>query len=352
MTQAILPKTSKQWTVTGVDGPDSLQLTEKSIRELGDTQVLVRLYGASLNFRDNLVAKGGYPWKVKPNVVPGSDGAGIVIAVGKHVTRFNPADQVVTTLNQTHLTGSLDAQSLDYGLGATVDGTLRTIGAFDEQGLVKMPKGLTYTEAATLSCAGVTAWNALFGLQGRPLMAGQWVLTQGTGGVSLFAIQFAKAVGARVIATTSSDKKAEVLKRLGADHIINYREVSDWGAHAKELTGGIGVDLVVDVAGPASLKQSVASVRLDGIISVLGFVGGESKEPQPTILECWTSLFTARGLWVGSRVQMEEMCRAIEANTDKLRPVIDKVFALDDLKEALDYLASGQHQGKVCIEIP
>lgn len=255
-------------------------------------------------------------------------------------------------LNQQHISGSLTPKTASYQLGASLDGTLRTIGAFDEQGLVSMPTGLSFTEAATLSCAGVTAWNALFGLQGRPLMAGQWVLTQGTGGVSIFAIQIAKSVGAKVIATTSSNEKAKLLEKLGVDHIINYRETLDWGEEAKRLTGGVGVDVVVDVVGPNSLKQSVASVKMDGIISVLGFVGGtESKLPQPSILDTWMNLFTARGMWVGSRLQLEELSRAVEGNLDKLRPVVDKMFGLEELKDALKYLEAGGHQGKVCIEI-
>jgi NADPH:quinone reductase-like Zn-dependent oxidoreductase len=255
-------------------------------------------------------------------------------------------------LNQQHLAGSLTSQTASFGLGASVDGTLRSVGAFDEQGLVLMPKGLSFTEAATLSCAGVTAWNALFGLSGRRLTPGQWVLTQGTGGVSIFAVQFAKAVGARVIATTSSSEKTKLLETLGADHIINYHQNPDWGSAAKELTGGAGVDLVVEVGGQATMKQSVASVKLDGVISVVGAVGKGEAAEMPSILDCWINLFTARGLWVGSRLQMEEMCQAIEANPDKLRPVIDStVFALDQVKEAFEYLDSGKNQGKVCIEI-
>jgi NADPH:quinone reductase-like Zn-dependent oxidoreductase len=254
-------------------------------------------------------------------------------------------------LNQQHLGGSINTQTLKFGVGASVDGTLRSIGAFDEQGLVAMPRGLSFIEAATLSCAGLTAWNALFGLPGRQLTAGQWVLTQGTGGVSMFVVQFAKSAGARVIATTSSSEKAKLLKKLGADHIINYSETPNWGSVAKELTGGAGVDYVVEVVGPTSLKQSVDSVKLDGIILVVGFVGGEAKEV-PSLLDCWTNLVTARGIWVGSRLQMEDMCQAIEANPDKLRPIVDpKIFTLDQVREAYEYLSSGKHQGKVCIDI-
>jgi NADPH:quinone reductase-like Zn-dependent oxidoreductase len=300
-----------------------------------------------------MIPQGTYPWTVKPNVVPGSDGAGTVISIGKHVTRFQPGDKVITMLNQQHIAGSLTSQTASFGLGASVDGTLRSIGAFDEQGLVLMPSCLSFTEAATLSCAGVTAWNALFGLSGKKLAPGQWVLTQGTGGVSIFAVQFAKAVGARVIATTSSDEKAKLLERLHVDHVINYRTNPEWSSTAKELTGGVGVDFVVEVGGPTTMKQSVASVKLDGVISVVGAVaGGEAVEP-PSIMDCWFNLFTARGLWVGNRMQMEEMCQAIEASPDKLRPIIDsRVFTLDKLKDAMEYLNSGKNLGKVCIEIP
>ncbi|KAF5007034.1 hypothetical protein F66182_15772, partial [Fusarium sp. NRRL 66182] len=253
-----IPRTVKKWTVIGHDGLDSLNFTEEDfVSTLGDNKVLVKIQGASLNFRDILIAQGKYPWSIKPDLIPGSDGAGSVLAIGKHVTRFQPGDRVIMTLNQQHLAGSITKETMKYGTGASIDGTMRSVGAFDEQALVRMPLGLSFVEAATLSCAGVTAWNALFGITGKPLAAGQWVLTQGTGGVSIFAVQFAKAVGARVIATTSSPEKAKILERLGADHIINYRENVNWGTKARELTGGEGVDLVVEVAGPKTMQQSV-----------------------------------------------------------------------------------------------
>ncbi|KAI0178761.1 zinc-binding dehydrogenase [Hypoxylon sp. FL1284] len=346
------PKTARQWNVTGHDG-SGLKFSEQPVPDIGDDEVLVKLHGASLNYRDLMVPRGQYPWGVKAGVVPGSDGAGVVIAVGKHVTRFQSGDKVVTMLLPQHIAGPVVGNMVDFGLGASVDGTFRSVGAFSEHGLVAMPEGLTFTEAATLSCAGLTAWNALFGLAGRQVSAGQWVLTQGTGGVSIFAVQFAKAVGARVIATTSSSEKAKLLEKLGADYIINYREITEWGAEAKRLTGGAGVDLVLEVAGPPSIKQSAASVKLDGTISVVGSVGGGGKaNGMPSLMDCWMSLFTARGVWVGNRLQMEDMCRAIEGNIEKLRPVLDpKVFSLDQLQEAYEYLESGKHQGKVGIKI-
>lgn len=206
-------------------------------------------------------------------------------------------------------------------------------------------------EAASLSCAGLTAWNALYGLSGRPLMPGQWVLTQGTGGVSIFALQFAKATGAKVIATTSSNEKAQLLERLGADHIINYRDDVEWGSTALKLTGGVGVDIVVEVGGPKTLHQSIKSVKLEGIITLIGFIGGAEGD-MPSLLTCWIEQFIGRGIGCGTRAQMEEMCRAIEANPEKLRPVIDqKVFNLGELKEAYEYLNQGKHQAKVGIQI-
>ncbi|KAF6793033.1 putative alcohol dehydrogenase [Colletotrichum sojae] len=348
-----VPKTAKQWNVVGGKGVESLSFTEQPVPEIGDNQVLVKLQGASLNFRDIAITNGNYPWHVKSNVIPGSDGAGTVLAVGRHVTRFKPGDKVLTSMHETHIAGLMTHEIPTFGLGGGADGTFRTVGVFSEQGLVRMPECLSFVEAASLSCAGVTAWNALFGLSGRKLSVGQWVLTQGTGGVSIFAVQFAKAIGARVIATTSSDEKAELLKRLGADHVINYREKKNWGEVAKELTGGVGVDLVVDVAGSSTLKQSVASVRLDGTICTAGLAGGDGKDQEvPTLLNAWLSLYTVRGIWCGSRLQLEELCSAIEANPEKLRPVIDpKVFRLEQLKEAYEYLESGKHQGKIGVEI-
>ncbi|KAH7162245.1 hypothetical protein B0J13DRAFT_614908 [Dactylonectria estremocensis] len=346
-----IPTTAKQWSTTDQSGFDSLKLSEQPLGDLGDTQVLVKIQGVSLNYRDLIIASGQYPFGIAPNVVPGSDGAGTVLAVGKNVKRFKTGDKVITLFNQGHIGGSLDQLSMQTGLGGTIDGTLRTVAAFDEQGLVRMPSNLSFIEASTLTCAGVTAWNALFGLSDKKLMAGQWVLTQGTGGVSIFGVQFAKAHGAKVIATTSSSEKAKLLEKLGADHIINYKETPEWGAKAKELTGGVGVDHVIEVAGPASMRQSLASVKIDGVITIIGFVGGQTKD-EPGFLENLNRLCTTRGILVGNRGQLEDLCRAIEANPEALRPVVDsKVFTFDQAKEAYEYQWSGKHQGKVCIKV-
>jgi len=212
-----------------------------------------------------------------------------------------------------------------------------------------MPTNLNFLEASTLSCAALTAWNGLYGLESRALKPGQWVLTQGTGGVSIFAVQFAKAAGARVIATTSSAAKAETLKKLGADHVINYKDTSNWGEEAKKLTGGAGVQHVIEVGGPSTMAQSLKAIAIDGVISIIGFIGGMSKD-QPTFLDCLTNMCTVRGILVGSRLQMEDMCAAIEAND--LHPVVDeKVFKLQELREAYEYMWEQKHFGKLTVKV-
>jgi len=212
-----------------------------------------------------------------------------------------------------------------------------------------MPTNLNFLEASTLSCAALTDWNGLYGLESRALKPGQWVLTQGTGGVSIFAVQFAKAAGARVIATTSSAAKAETLKKLGADHVINYKDTSNWGEEAKKLTGGAGVQHVIEVGGPSTMAQSLKAIAIDGVISIIGFIGGMSKD-QPTFLDCLTNMCTVRGILVGSRLQMEDMCAAIEAND--LHPVVDeKVFKLQELREAYEYMWEQKHFGKLTVKV-
>lgn len=286
------------------------------------------------------------------NFVPGSDGAGTVVAVGPQVRRFKPGDKVVTLFNQGHLGGSLDAVSIRTGLGGAIDGTFRQYGAFREDGLVRMPEGLEFTEASTLTCAGLTAYNALYGLVDKQVKPGDWVLTQGTGGVSIFGVQFAKAAGARVIATTGSNEKVATLEKLGADHIINYKEIPNWGAKAKELTGGSGCQHVIEVAGATSMRQSLDAIAIDGVISIIGFLGGGAKEKEPGFLEALTKMCIVRGILVGNKVLMENMCRAVEANLPMLRPIIDdKVFSLEEVKTAYQYMWDQKHTGKICVKI-
>ncbi len=274
------------------------------------------------------------------NVVPCSDGAGTVEATGPRVTRFQTGDKVVTLFNQSHLAGSLKPSDLATGLGGALDGTLRQHGVFDENGLVAMPSNLNFQEASTLSCAAVTAWAAFYKFDSQSLRPGQTVLTQGTGGVSLFALQFAKAAGAKVISTTSSKEKEELLKKYGADHVINYKTDPNWGESAKKLTtGGLGVDHIVEVGGPSTVKQSLKAIKFDGVITIIGFLGGPKNEDEPSFLDCLTNLCTVRGSMVGSREQFEAMNRSIEANN--IKPVVDKkVFGFEEAKDAYKYMVS------------
>ena len=283
-------------------------------------------------------------------MVPGSDGAGTVVATGPRVSRFQKGDRVLTLFSQSHLAGSITPSDTLTGLGGKLDGTLRQYGAFEESGLVHMPSTLDFQQGSTLPCAALTAWNALYGVESKSLKPGDTVLTQGTGGVSMFALQFAKAAGARVISTTSSDAKAETLKKLGADHVINYKTDENWGETAKEATPhGIGCAHVVEVGGPRTMAQSLKAIRPEGTISIIGFVGGYSKD-QPTFLDCLNHICTVRGILVGSRQQFEQMNEAIDANG--IKPVVDeKSFSLEDTKEAYQYMWDQRHFGKLTIKI-
>lgn len=241
-----------------------------------------------------------------PNVVPGSDGAGEVVAIGSKVTRFEKGAKVVTLFSQAHYGEDLTPRILGTGLGGSLDGTLRQYGIFNENGLVYMPKNLSYLEAGTLSCAALTAWNALYGP--KPVAPGDWVLTQGTGGVSIAGLQFAKAAGARVVATTSSSAKAETLRKLGADHVINYKENLNWGEEAKEFTGG--VQHVIEVGGSHTVTQSLKAIGIGGVVTIVGWIGGMG-EKGPDFPQILASMGIVRGIVVGSREQFEAMVCAL-----------------------------------------
>ncbi|KAI1139366.1 NAD(P)-binding protein [Hypoxylon sp. FL0543] len=342
------PTTTKQWTVSGTDkGFDGLGLNEAPIPKVGDNDVLVKLHAASLNYRDLIIPKGQYPFATKFPVVAASDGAGEVVEVGPKVSQWKKGDKVVTLFNQGHQYGPMNVAASTTGLGGVLDGTLRQYGIFNENGLVRAPQNLNYLEASTLTCAALTSWNALYGL--RQLKPGETVLVQGTGGVSIFGLQFAKAAGARVIATTSSKEKAEVLKKLGADHVINYKEDPNWGETARKLTpGGAGVDHIIEVGGAGTIDQSFKAIKFEGIISVIGFLSGANT--QTTVISTLQNVCTARGVYVGSKALMEDMVAAIEAND--IHPVIDKeVFDFEKTKEAYQYMWDQKHFGKVVIKI-
>ena len=328
------------------EGIDSLTLREAPMPKPGRGQVLVRMRAASLNYRDLMVLTGRYARGAPlPDLVPLSDGAGEVAEIGPDVTRVKPGDRVAGIFMQSWLGGEVEPADAASSLGGAIHGVLAEYMLFDQNGLVTLPAHLSFEEGATLPCAGVTAWNALYA--GRPLIAGQSILVLGTGGVSIFALQFAHAAGARVIATSSSDGKIARAKTLGASDGVNYKQHPEWQQNVLELTGGRGVDHVVEVGGPGTLPRSIGAARLGGQIHLIGVLGGGAGEINPTT--AMRKGLILRGIYVGSRQMFEAMNRAIELH--QLHPVIDRVFEFDQAKEAYRHLQGQSHLGKIVIHI-
>ncbi|KAA8896318.1 putative zinc-containing alcohol dehydrogenase [Sphaerosporella brunnea] len=343
------PAEAKAWVVTNnKDGVNALKQETRPVPKPDSREVLVKMKAVSLNYRDLIIPQGLYPFAVNLPVVAASDGAGEVIAVGDKVTTVKVGDKVSSLFHQKNLAGPLNPVSIKTGLGGDIDGCLREYAVFEEHGVVKAPSHLNFEEAATLPCAALTAWNGLYG-NIRPFKAGDSVLVQGTGGVSVFALQFAKAAGTFVIAITSTDEKARRLTEMGADVVINYKKHANWGEIAKQKSpGGLGVDVVVEIAGESTLPQSYAAVKIEGTIASIGFVGGPGKSISS--LEPLSHVCTLRGIYVGSRAQMEDMNASIEVN--KIHPVIDRhVFDFEHVKEAYEYQLAKKHFGKVVIRI-
>ncbi|MCW5980431.1 MAG: NAD(P)-dependent alcohol dehydrogenase [Bryobacteraceae bacterium] len=331
------------YEIPRTDGIDSLVLAERPEPEPGPHQVAVRIRAVSLNYRDLVVVKGGYGRGVRLPLIPLSDGAGEVVAVGEGVTRAKPGDPVAGIFMQTWLNGEVTEAAGKSALGGAIDGMLAEQVVLHEDGLVVVPERLSWEEAACLPCAAVTAWNAL--MESGRLRPGDTVLTLGSGGVSLFALQFARLAGARVIATTGSDAKADRLRAMGAMAVINYKATPDWSRPVRELSGG-GVDHVVEVGGAGTLEQSLRAVRPGGTISFIGVVAGGGNF-NPNLI--FAKSVRVQGIYVGSRAMFEAMNRAIvQAN---LRPVVDRVFPFEEAREAYRYLESGAHFGKVCIRL-
>jgi NADPH:quinone reductase-like Zn-dependent oxidoreductase len=306
-------------------------------------EVLVRVRASSLNYHDFVVALGGIP--TPDGRIPMSDGAGEVVAVGEGVTKWKAGDKVISLFFPNWQSGQIEAAGFASVPGDGADGFGCELYAGPETAFTRMPKGWTFDEAATLPCAALTAWRGMY-VETRT-KPGDWVLVQGTGGVSIFALQFAKATGARVIATSSSEAKMEKLRALGADHVINYKETPDWGKKAFELTGGRGVDEVVEIGGPGTMAQSINACRPGGHISLIGVLTGVSGEVPTAAL--FSRNITVSGITVGSRRQQEDMVDAIDATGFK--PVIDSRFPLDQIAAAFAHQASQQHFGKIVLTI-
>jgi NADPH:quinone reductase-like Zn-dependent oxidoreductase len=326
-------------------GLDNLQYIEEDrpIPTPGPGELVVRIRACSLNFHDDLVVLGQF--QCADGRVPMSDGAGEVISVGEQVRDFKVGDNVVSRFFPDWLDGEAIADARRNIPGETIDGYAREYVCMPAHAFTQAPAGYTHVEAATLPCAALAAWRGLV-VCGR-VKPGDIVLTQGTGAVSLFALQFAKAAGAQVIATSSSDGKLDRLRRMGADTVVNYKAVPDWGQKVKDLTDGRGVDHVMEVGGPGTFMQSIAACRLGGHIAVIGVLTGFAGEL--VIPALFGNMIRTSGISVGNRADQESMIRAISAT--RIRPVIDRTFPLREAGAAFRYFESKQYFGKVCLEL-
>jgi NADPH:quinone reductase-like Zn-dependent oxidoreductase len=325
-------------------GIDNLVLADRPEPEPASREVLVRLKAASLNYRDLTLVQGVYNPKLKRPLVPLSDGVGTVEKTGTGVTRFRPGDRVAGCFFQQWIDGPNTKEKGRSALGGAIDGVAREYAIFSEDGLVAVPAFLSDEEAATLPCAAVTAWHALF--EERPSIPGDTVLLLGTGGVSIFALQLAILAGLRVMITSSSDEKLARARNLGAHITINYKATPEWGDEARKLAGGEGVDHVVEVGGSDTIAHSLRAVRPQGTISVIGALSGREGgiSPAPVLMNS----IRMQGIYVGSRAMFERLLRAIEIH--RLKPVIDHTFPFTDLKAALRHMESKQHFGKICLK--
>lgn len=323
---------------------DHLIIAERDQPEPGPGEVLLQVKAASINYRDLVVPLRGYgSFTGTLPLVPISDGVGEVVEIGAGVTRVTPGDRACPMFMQKWIAGEPDLTKITSALGGPIDGVMQEYMVVNEEGLAKAPEYLTDEQAATLPCAALTAWSAL-ATEGD-VKAGDTVLVQGTGGVSLFALQFAKLLGAKVIIISSSDDKLKRAASLGADEGINYRNIPEWGEEVKKLTGSEGVDHIVEVGGEKTLPQSLRVIRPGGTISMIGVLSGLNMGVNLGLIV--TRKVRLQGITVGHRDSFEAMTRTIAQH--QVKPVIDRVFAFEELKEAMEYLRQGKHFGKICI---
>lgn len=330
--------------VTGSDQA-SLELHHEPLPNPGCHEVLVRVHAASLNFRDLALLKGQYPPATKKNVVPLSDGAGEVFMIGRDVTRVKDGDRVAINCSADWIGGPYLDDYQTSSVGFRIDGMLAEYALFHENALIHLPAYMSYIEAASLPCAAVTAWSSLN--QITPLQPGQTVLVQGTGGVALFALQVAIMFGARVLAITSTDAKAEKLKELGAETVVNYTTCPDWDREIINLTDGQGVDKVIDIAGEKTIVKAAASTKVRGEIAVVGFASGIGGGLPP--FDILRRSLTVTGGTIGPRTDFEALLKAMAMH--QVRPVIDRVYPFAEYQEAYRRIESGNHVGKVVIDI-
>lgn len=333
----------KVWEVQSKEGLDALTLVEKPEPQPKAGQVLLKMRAASLNYRDLLTVKGAYSSKQKLPFIPLSDGVGEVVAVGDGVTRVKVGDRVAGIFMQTWLEGEFSADKSKSALGGAIDGIFAEYVTLHEDGVVHVPNHLSDEEAASLPCAAVTAWNALT-TDGK-LKAGDTILIQGTGGVSLFALQFGKIMGVKVIATSSSDLKLDKLKELGASELINYKTTPNWDEKVWQLTNQLGVDRIIEVGGAGTLNKSLRAARYGGYISLIGVLSGLSADV--STVSILHKGITVQGIYVGSRAMFEAMNQAIALHG--IKPIVDRVFPFEEARQALEYMESGAHFGKIAL---
>lgn len=332
----------KRYEIVSADGIGALNLAEIDEPTPGPGEVLVRLRASSINYRDLMTVVDPVPRNIPYPRVPNSDGAGEVVAVGEGAGRFQVGDRVAGTFFQRWIGGSISADAMASALGGAIDGVLSEYVVFDQAGLVAIPEHMSFEQAATLPCAALTAWHALVELG---LRAGDTVLLLGTGGVSIFALQFAVQHGARAVITSSSDEKLARAREMGAWQTINYSQTPEWDRAVLEMTGGQGVDRVVEVGGGGTLARSLEAVRVGGTVSLIGVLTGGEINPIPVMRKS----VRLQGIYVGSRIMFESMNRAIAAAS--LEPVIDLVFEFDDAKDAYHHMRAAGHFGKIVVRI-
>lgn len=332
-------------------GFEHLQAVDLPQPQTAPGTVFIRVHAVSLNYRDLMVVKGQYNPKMALPRIPCSDGAGEVVAVGEGVTRVKAGDRVCGIFMQRWLDGPLTAEKSKQALGGDVDGMLAEYMSVQEEGVVRFPEHLSYEEAATLPCAGVTAWNALKygGEPSRPVRAGETVLIQGTGGVSIFALQFGRLLGARVIGTSSSDEKLERAAVLGLSAGCNYRARPEWSKWVAEVTDGAGADRVIEVGGAGTFGQSLRAAGVGGMVAQIGVLSGTTSAEPIALTPILHKQLRVQGIYVGSRAMFEEMNAAIAEA--KLHPVVDRVFSFDQARDGFAYMQTGAHFGKIVIRV-
>lgn len=334
----------KAWRIAHF-GIENLELVALPDPQPQRGEVLVRVHAVSLNYRDLMVVVGRYNPKMHLPRIPSSDGAGEIVAIGEGVTRVKVGDRVAGIFMQNWIDGPADAAKIRGALGGDIDGMLAEYVALSEDGVVRIPAHLSFDEAATLPCAAVTAWNAV--VRAGRVKAGDTVLMQGTGGVSVFALQFAKLLGARVLGISSSDEKIERAKHLGLDAAVNYRQHPDWDKWVLEQTSGRGADLVVEVGGAGTFARSLRSIRIGGVVAQIGVLSQSIEGIEiPLLLHKQVHL---RGIYVGSRADFEEMNRAIDLH--QLKPTIDQAVSFGSLPDALRRMETGAHFGKLVVQV-